>query len=316
MRSSDLPSSYVFVVQPVDRGKRLDTLLQQRFPHLSRRQIRELVDSGGVYINGAPGHKGARLVGKETIEVRSQLVATTRLQPDSTLQVEILYEDEHLVAVNKPSGMATHALHPAEQGTVANFLLARYPEMAGLSRCDLEAGLVHRLDNATSGVVLAARNASARAFLRAEFTQRNVKKGYWALVHGKLTSPTAIRAPIGHHLNNPKKMRLAPSDRYGRPAVTLVQPFESFKEHTLVWVEIETGVRHQIRVHLGATGHPIVGDALYGGTAHPRGRHFLHAAKIHFRHPVSCRWITVCAPLPPELEAWLQELRGQRSELV
>lgn len=308
--ASDEPRASL-ICNPEDQGSRLDSFLRRQLPHLSRRAVRELIASGKVLVDGRPAPKGVRLTGGERIDVPSRIAHSQHLAPNPDLAVPILYEDPYLVAVDKPSGISSVALRPYERFTVANFLLARYPEMGDLSPLGLEAGLVHRLDRNTSGVLLAARTRFVRDFLAAEFGHGRVSKGYWALVHGRVPRGGVVDLPLQHDPADRRKIRIAPTGSAGRVARTRYDPLQWFGDaYTLLWVEITTGVMHQIRAHLASIGHPILGDALYGGQPLSLRRHFLHAARISFTHPHLLSPLTVEAPLPTELRTFLRSLHS------
>ncbi len=310
MNDPRLGQYQVLVSTNRDEGKRLDAFLSARLPHLSRRRVVRLIEEGAVRIDGHLAHKGSRLRSGQSVQVLAELVAVTRLQPNPDLPVIVLYEDPHFVAVSKPSGLPSHALHPAERRSVANFLLARYPEMQALPAGNLEAGLVHRLDRETSGVLVAARDLPSYQFLCSEFRNRRVRKGYWALVHGTVLKPATVRLGLEHDPLDRRKVRPSRGRESGREAVTHYWPIENFREYTLLRVEIETGVMHQIRAHLAHLGHPVVGDSLYYQDLHGLGRHFLHAAEVVVRHPANRLPLTISAPMPPEFETWLARLRS------
>lgn len=293
------------------RGRRLEWVLRRQLPHLSRRAIRDLIDNGSVWINGRRASKGIRLAGGERLEFPQHLSCSQRLTANADLPVRILYEDSYLVAVDKPAGIPSVALRPYERCTVANFLLAHYPEMTELSPFGLEAGLVHRLDRDTSGVLLAARTRFVRDFLAAEVRQGRVAKIYWVVVHGRVRGAGMIDQPLQRDPRSRGKVRIAPPGTPGRVARTRYEPLEWFgAAYTLLRVEIVTGVMHQIRAHLSSVGHPILGDELYGGKPLALERHFLHAAQLTVTHPHRLSPLSLEAPLPPELSALLHRLRA------
>lgn len=237
--------------------------------------------------------------------------------------MKILYEDHHLIAVDKPAGIPVYPLRESDTGTVAQFLESRYPELrnAGLPR---QAGIVHRLDNTTSGVLVAARNRETFEKLRALWNTAGVTKNYIALVLGKMRKATTIGTPIAHHPSNKKKMVVCETavrrkEWKGREAKTKVVPKKILEgpektTYSLVDVGITTGVRHQIRVHLASIGHPIAGDKLYQNPT-KRGddqtgleRPFLHLESVRFLHPSTGKKIVVQAPLTDDLVSILQNL--------
>jgi 23S rRNA pseudouridine1911/1915/1917 synthase len=256
-------------------------------PGCSRQAAQRAIAAGQVRVNGRRAHKGQTVRPGDVVEVAEVVFVPPVFRGNTALDVPVLYEDDVLVAVNKPAGMPSHALRAEETGTLANFLLARYPETAGVGSSRLESGLLHRLDTDTSGVLLAARTATAYAALRSRFRTHRVLKEYLAVVDGRIAERGEIRACIAHH-RNPRKMQVAASESgAGRPAATMYVPIACATRHTLLRVCIRTGVRHQIRVHLASIGHPITGDALYGGAASAGSpeHHLLHARSIEFEHP-------------------------------
>ncbi|MGZ6123691.1 MAG: RluA family pseudouridine synthase, partial [Myxococcales bacterium] len=207
----------------------------------------------------------------------------------------------------------SHPLKPGEKGTAANALVGRFPELAGVGPSPREGGLVHRLDTDTSGLLLAARTGAAHAVLRAQFAARTVEKGYLALVEGEIHAGGEIALPLLHDPRDPRRMQAASDPQYAaehgaRAAVTRFLPLERKAGFTLLEVEIPTGVMHQIRAHLAFIGHPLAGDALYGGPALPGlSRHFLHAARLAFAHPDGSR-VRYQSPLPADLASALRDL--------
>jgi 23S rRNA pseudouridine1911/1915/1917 synthase len=275
---------------------RLDACLRALAPELSRRRIRTLVADGAVLVNGRPARKGARVVDGDVVE----LPALATLEPEPDLPLRVLFEDAHVVAIDKPGGVPGHALDPDQRGTVAAALLARYPELAAVAD-PLAAGLVHRLDTGTSGVLLAARTAEAHRELRAAFRRHDVTKRYVAVVAGTPAIGAVVDAALAHDPGDRRRMRLArPTDR-AWPARTEVVAVEPHGELAVIEVEIRTGVTHQVRVHLARLGHPIVGDALYGGPTGPLAahRHALHARRLE----VPAYGLCIEAPVPDDLRA-------------
>jgi 23S rRNA pseudouridine1911/1915/1917 synthase len=228
--------------------------------------------------------------------------------------VPVLYEDEAVLALDKPAGMPSHALRADETETVANFLLARYPDVAAVGKRPLEPGIVHRLDTETSGVLLVARTPAAYDALRQQFTERRVLKEYRAVVHGDIAQQGEIGTAIAHTRGHTRMRVCRTAKEPGRPALTRYRPLERYGSYTLLAVEIPTGVMHQIRVHLASIGHPVAGDRLYGGTvaADTPARHLLHAYRLGFTHPESGRHIEISSPVPADLRALLKRLGDNR----
>ena len=294
---------------------RLDRFLADH-AGLSRTRLKDVFEKGEVRVDGRRARKGDRVRAGSEITAEVPEEGAISVVPEPALSLTVLLEDPALVVLDKPAGMASHPLEEGERGTLANALLARYPECAEASEDPRECGLAHRLDVETSGALLAARSRAAWTALRASFSAREIDKRYLALVGGAAGEGGEIEIPIAHHPKNPRRMvacALAEdAERLkARPAVSLFKVLERLGDFTLVEVEIPTGVMHQIRVHLAAIGAPVAGDALYGGPALPGlTRQFLHAARLSFPHPISREKIAVEAPLPEELRRVLETLRG------
>jgi 23S rRNA pseudouridine1911/1915/1917 synthase len=289
---------------------RVDVFLAQQVPASSRRTAQRAIAAGEVRINGRRARKGDRVRADDLVQVADTLYAPPRLQPNPQLTLRVLYEDEAMIAVDKPAGMPSQPLRRDESRTVANFLLARHPDAAELDPGGREAGLVHRLDVDTSGVLLAARTAAAYRCLRAQFARQQVVKEYVALVDGAVRAGGIVDTPIAHDRRNPRRMRVsAPGDAPGRRAVTHFSPIAHHGRRTLVRVRIPTGVMHQIRVHLASIGYPIVGDRLYGAATTSAPRQLLHAATLSVTHPTSGEAVQIRSPLPADFAEVLRRLR-------
>ena len=253
-------------------GERLDRQVLRLFPWLDRTAVQELIGNGRVHLNGRPAKKGARLASGDLLECRDiPEPADLRLRPNPDLPLAVLYEDDFLFALDKPAGQPTHPLRFTETDTLANALLARFPELADIGDDRLFPALLHRLDTQTSGLVLAAKTPAAYTNLRAQFRRFTVQKHYTALVHGTVDSPGSLDAPLTHQTRSPCKMaivrnpdKIPPRDLFA--ASTSWTPLETGRNFSLLDVTIYTGVTHQIRCHLAAAGHPILGDTLYGSS--------------------------------------------------
>ncbi|MFQ5665684.1 MAG: RluA family pseudouridine synthase [Candidatus Binatia bacterium] len=301
-------------VVPGDPPARLDVFLAQQLPNCSRRSAQRAIAAGTVRINGRRARKGQPVVGGDVIEFPNELVEERRLQPNPTLVIKVLYEDAALIAIDKPAGTPSHALRADETGTAANFLLAHYPEVAAVGKSDREAGIVHRLDTDTSGVLLATRARAAYRSLRQQFATHHVTKDYVALVHGSVPRPGRICAPIVHDRRNRRRMIVCSGKQsapHARLAITDYRPVEHIGNHTVLAVRIATGGMHQVRVHLAFIGHPLVGDSLYGGCAAAPGprRHLLHAVRLRFTHPITGTPTIISSLLPADFAAFLNALR-------
>jgi 23S rRNA pseudouridine1911/1915/1917 synthase len=278
--------------------RRLDHIMAEHLPHLSRRALRAAIDSGEVRVNGRRRDKGDLVSGGEVVTFPQRLLAAT-LCAEADLPVEVLYEDHDLVAVDKPAGMPAVAQRADDRGTLANFLLARFPETAGLGDHPFECGAAHRLDTDTSGVLLVARNRQAYRALRTAFRQRRIEKLYLALVHGEVAAPRTLTAALRASGRRGARTAIVatPDAPYARPARTEIWPLRVLGDTTLVRIRISTGVRHQIRAHLASIGHPVVGDRVYG-RADGAGRLFLHAHRVKATHPRSGAPLEIEARMP------------------
>ena len=293
-----------------DAGKRLDQMLHERLPRFSRSRIQEWIKSGRVLVDGAPGRPSRVVRGAEIIELEPAQPAPLHAAPED-IPLTVLYEDEDLVAVDKPAGMVVHAGAGVHSGTLVNALLHRFAALSGVGG-PLRPGIVHRLDRHTSGVLLVAKNDAAHQQLAAQFSGRRVEKVYLALVHGRVATESGrIERPIARDPVHRTRMtaRLAS----GRAAWSEYRVLRRFARFTFLEVRIGTGRTHQIRVHLASIGHPVAGDALYGAPARiegmpPLGRYFLHAHRIRFRLPSTGEELVVEAPLPASLAEWMEAL--------
>ncbi len=256
--------------------------------------------------------KGGRVRAGDRVHIVQMLEAVDlRVAPNPALPLEILFQDADLVAVNKPAGMAVHPLRPEETDTLANALVARFPEIAELGDQPLLAGVAHRIDTGTSGLVLAARTAAAFASLRAQFAARQVCKTYLALVAGVVKQDGTLTHDLAHHPTCRGRMVDVRSLRVPeRPmhAVTAYRVLRRVGANTLLEVTIYTGVTHQIRCQLALIEHPLLGDTLYHGPEVPKfPRHFLHATAIALTHPRTGTAMRIEAPLTPDLRKLLAE---------
>lgn len=304
-------------------GERLDKVITDRLAGpgglgLSRVRVQQLIKEGFVVVNGRAGKPAYRLEGGEQIVVNldPSIVAppdaNAGVRPES-LPLDVIYEDAVMAAINKLAGMVVHPAVGHESGTLVNAILARWPQVAQVGG-EERAGIVHRLDKDTSGVILIAKTEAARLKLMAQFAARTVQKRYLALVEGTPeTQSGQIEAPIGRDPERRKQMAVMPTNRGGREAVSQYRVLHMYDGFALLEVFPKTGRTHQIRVHMAFIGHPIVGDSVYGPRK-PRmklGRHFLHAESISLRTPLDDQPLIVHAPLPAELQAVLERLVPQ-----
>lgn len=275
-------------------SERLDRWLRRALPGLSRRLAHALIADGTVRLDGRRATKGTVV----HAGMHVTLPHGVDLVPNRTLPLTVLHEDAWVVAVDKPGGIPGHPLHPREHDTIANALVARYPETAALA-----GGLTHRLDTGTSGVLLAARSLDAWTAVRAAFRARTVVKRYLAVVGGAAPSEISVDLPLAHDPGDRRRMIPARPELRSWPARSTIRLLATDGTTSLVAVAMETGVTHQIRVHLASVGHPVLGDALYGGpsTSLPPGRHALHAAELALPALGGRDPLAIASPLPPEL---------------
>jgi 23S rRNA pseudouridine1911/1915/1917 synthase len=283
--------------------KRLDHFLQERLTEYSRSRIQSWIREGRVQVNGVAGKASLLLRGGERVEVCPSELPPLKATAED-LPIEILYQDDAVIAVNKPAGIAVHAGAGRHDGTLVNRLVHHFQ---GLSQVggDLRPGIVHRLDKDTSGVLLVARTDAAHRALAAQFAGRTVEKVYLALVHGRVNADSGrVTKPISR--DPVRRTRMTARLETGREAITEYRVRQRWDKFTFLEVRIKTGRTHQIRVHLASLGHPVSGDRLYGAPA--AQRLFLHAWRIGFTSPATGQRVMVEAPVPPELDAWLAGL--------
>jgi 23S rRNA pseudouridine1911/1915/1917 synthase len=305
-------------VPPDQDGSRLDAFLTGALPDRSRSQIQKLIKDG--HVSGAVKALRASTPVRagQTFEVDVPAPVETKAVAED-LPLPILYEDRDIVVIDKPSGMVVHPGAGHTSGTVVNALLFHVDDLSGVGG-ELRPGIVHRLDRGTSGVMLAAKNDIAHHELSRQFHDREVEKEYIALVWGVVQQGRRIDAPIGRDPGDRQKM--STRARRSRSAVTRVTKAEHLRGVSLLHVAIATGRTHQIRVHLSAIGHPIVGDPTYGGV-HRRVAHdvrdvqrlarpFLHAARLAFTHPTEQRRMEFTSPLPEDLQSVLDAIRERQ----
>jgi 23S rRNA pseudouridine1911/1915/1917 synthase len=286
-----------------EEGTRIDKLLAARFPNHSRTYFQHLIEIGCVLLNGIPVIKRTIPEEGDEIEICFQATPEATLQPEN-IPLEILYEDEHLLAVNKPAGMVVHPAPGHWTGTFVNALLFHCQDIAPTTD-PLRPGIVHRLDKETTGVLLAAKTLQAHQKLIELFANRQVQKHYLAICHGRPAS-TLVNLPIGRHPVHRKEMTVLPD---GREAITEIQIAAFNDKISLVLAKPRTGRTHQIRVHLKHIGCPVLGDVIYG-KRDTHARHLLHAYRLTFDHPITGAPLRLIAPIPQDMLLWMQKLCG------
>ena len=303
------------VVPDSAAGRRFDAVLAELFPEFSRSRLAEWIKSGEALLDGATVRPRDPVRGGEAVSLHAELEDQVEAEPED-IPLQVLHEDADVLVLDKPAGLVVHPGAGNPRGTLVNALLFRDPSLVALPR----AGIVHRLDKDTSGVMVVARTLAAHTALVAQLSARDVHRQYLAVVVGALVSGGTADAPIDRHSRD--RIRMAVRED-GRDAVTHFRLRERFRAHTALECRLETGRTHQIRVHMAHLKHPIVGDQLYGGPVRlPRGadetlverlrgfrRQALHAETLEFVHPASGQPLRVSAPVPGDLVALMDALR-------
>ena len=287
-------------------GERIDAFVARSLPELSRSYVKRLLDGGLITVAGRVPRASEKVSAGAEIVVEVPPPQEISLEPQR-IPLTIVYQDNDIIVVDKPPGLTVHPAPGHPSGTLVNALLAVCPDLQGIAGT-LRPGIVHRLDKDTSGLLVVAKNDRAMRALQAQLAERRVHKTYLALVVG-VPKPREgqIEAPIGRNPRNRKKMAIVEG---GREATTRYKVREELPGHALLEVEPVTGRTHQIRVHLAAIGHPILGDRVYGRPSPLIDRQFLHAWKLAFGMPLGGRQVEFESPLPPDLRAALEALRA------
>lgn len=300
-------------------GKRLDQALAELFPDYSRSRLKTWITEGGVTIDGKVSDKPReKVISGMEITVSVELVEEQRFQPQA-IALNIVYEDDDILVVNKPAGLVVHPGAGTPDGTLLNALLHHCPTIDQVPR----AGIIHRLDKDTTGLMVVAKTLPAQTHLVAAMQAREITREYEAVCNGPMTAGGHVDEPIGRHPTKRTHMAVV---AIGKPAVTHYRVVERFRNHTHLRLRLETGRTHQIRVHMAHLRHPLVGDITYGGRPRPpQGasselleylrqfkRQALHAARLSLHHPISGEWMSWDAPTPPDFVELLTLLRADR----
>lgn len=286
-------------------GQRLDHVLQTQMPEFSRSRLQDWIKAGRVSVNGAAAKPSHTLKEGDTVDVQPASLTPLSASPEQ-IPLHVLYEDDDLIAIDKPAGMVVHAGAGVHSGTLVNALMHRFESLSKVGG-DLRPGIVHRLDRFTSGVLLVAKTDAAHRHLAEQFAARSVHKTYLALVQGMVTGEAgSISKPIAR--DPVRRIRMTVKLGSGRQAWSEYRVLRRFDGFTLLEVRIGTGRTHQIRVHLASIGHPVAEDTIYGASAGTHGRFFLHAARIVLEQPSTGAVLNISSPLAPELEEWVEGL--------
>jgi 23S rRNA pseudouridine1911/1915/1917 synthase len=301
-----VPKADLVVGPEAGSGARLDVFLADRIEGLSRAQVRKVIDAGGVRVGSYARKAGYKLKPGDRVHAEYEIPEPEGALVPQNIPLKIITMDADVIVIDKPPNLVVHPGPGHPSGTLVNALIHHFPEVAKVGHED-RPGIVHRLDQDTSGVMVVARSPRAWSFLTDQFKRRVVWKTYLALAWGRITaSEGKLDWPLGRH---PKEgSRMSVRARSPKRAETFFQVQRTFKDTTLLEVKPVTGRTHQIRVHLAAAGHPIVGDPVYGRRKEPREfpRIFLHAHTLSFLHPATEERLTFASPLPPDLEAVIE----------
>ena len=296
-----------FIVPACEERSRLDSFLARVVGQRSRSEWTRLIELGVVHHQNRPAKPSVRVHAGDRISVRPIPVHVT-LRPEADIPLDVLYEDQAMIVVNKPAGLVVHPAPGHEEGTLVNALLARFPDLRDPTG-ELRPGIVHRLDKDTSGLLVIGRTQASIAHLQRQFKSRSVEKRYLALVHSVISEQEGlIDVPIGRDYRNRQRMGVRADGRESRTQFRVIERLDGF---TLVEAQPLTGRTHQIRVHFAYIGHPVAGDTVYGRRQAPPGleRQFLHASRLELRSPATRRKHSFEAALPNDLAIVIEELR-------
>jgi len=303
------------ILTPEQAGKRLDQALAEALPDFSRSRIKTWIDEGHVLVNGHIIKPREKILGGEQVDIKTHLTSEVRDCPEN-LPLDVIAEDEHFLVINKPAALTVHPGAGNPHGTLVNALLHHYPDLHLIPR----AGIVHRLDKDTTGLMVIAKTLCAHTSFVNQLQERTVKRTYQTVVGGTMTAGGSVNAPIARHPKDRIKMAVVSN---GKKAITHFRVLQKFRAHTHVQVQLETGRTHQIRVHMAHIHHPVVGDKVYGGRFKlpPKitpqlqlllrdfPRQALHACRLGFLHPVTHEYVEWQASPPDDIVFLLNALK-------
>ena len=297
-----------------DTGKRLDNIIKDKMADISRSYIQKLIKDGDVLVNDKTSKASYTLRAGDIISVNVPPPVQLEIKPEK-IPLDILYEDDDCIVINKPPGMTTHPGAGRNEGTLVNAILAHCKDLSGIGGVE-RPGIVHRLDKDTSGAIIVAKNDLAHNSIASQIQKKTARRCYLAIVSGEMPSKEGqINLPVGRHPVDRKKMAVVEN---GREALTLWKVLQKRGNFSLIQLELKTGRTHQIRVHCSYIKHPVYGDAVYGGNKNitaPFPRQALHAYKFSFTHPRSAKELTLIAPIPADMRELLNKLEFDYEEL-
>lgn len=297
-----------FELEAEYEGERLDKYLSILYPEQSRSFFQKLIKDGHVLVNDTPEKANYRLRVKDLISVTIPDAVETPILPEN-IPLDILYEDDDLLVVNKPKGMVVHPSAGHYTGTLVNAIMYHCKDSLSGINGEIRPGIVHRIDMDTTGSLIVCKNDESHIFIAEQIKEHSVTRKYRGIVYGGVSDDEGtIDAPIGRHPTERKKMAIVPN---GKPAVTHYRVLQRFERYTYMEFQLETGRTHQIRVHMASIGHPLLGDAVYSSGKSPyhlQGQ-TLHAMTIGFIHPATREYLEITAPLPDYFEKILRDLR-------
>lgn len=302
-------NTFTFIIEPEDSGERIDAFLGRAIDNVSRSYIQKLIKEGRVAVDGqVTTKKNVRLEEDMELSVEVPEPELLKVEPED-IPIEIVYEDESLMIVNKPQGMVVHPAPGNYSGTLVNALMFHANHLSSINGV-IRPGIVHRIDKDTSGILMIAKNNKAHNSLAAQLKEKTTKRVYFAIVHGRMSQESGtVEAPIARHPKDRLRMAVVQG---GKPAVTHFKVIKAYSQYTVVELRLETGRTHQIRVHMAHIGHPLLGDPVYG-KKNPKIKHdgqLLHAKMLGFVHPETEEYMEFDSELPEYFQAIINKIES------